>query len=223
MPDGGACPLCGSERTRLFAHSGPRSYFDCGVCRLAHLAPRQRLAAGAERRHYETHENDPSDAAYRAFLERLAAPMAAQLPAGARGLDYGAGPGPTLSVMLEERGFPMAIYDPIYAPDRGALRQTYDFISCSETVEHFFSPSEEFERLQRLLWPGGCLGVMTPLLMDDCVFESWYYARDPTHVCFYRPATMHWLAERHGWTVSFPSRNVILFRKSPAAGPASRH
>jgi len=49
-----------------------------------------------------------ADPRYRRFLARLAEPLIAHLPKGARGLDFGCGPGPTLSLMLREAGFACA-------------------------------------------------------------------------------------------------------------------
>ncbi|MEX0601220.1 MAG: class I SAM-dependent methyltransferase, partial [Rhodothermales bacterium] len=135
------------------------------------------------------------------------------LPAGAAGLDYGSGPGPTLSVMLEERGHPMAIYDPFFAPDERVFDRSYDFITCSETVEHFFRPREEFERLYGLLRPGGWLGVMTRFVTDRD-FETWWYVRDATHVCFYRTETMYWIEEQFDWTLHLPAPDVALFQRA---------
>jgi SAM-dependent methyltransferase len=214
------CPLCRSAGVRPLAPAHGRSYRECGVCGLVHVPPEHRLGPAEELAHYGTHENDPEDPGYRAFLDRLAAPLALRLPAGAEGLDFGSGPGPALSRMMRERGFSMEQYDPFFAPDADALRRTYDFVACTETAEHFFHPAEEFERLDRLLRPGGWLGVMTELLREDRALEGWRYARDPTHVCFYRPRTMHWIAERFGWSVELPHPNVALFQK-PTYGAAA--
>lgn len=207
------CPLCRSARVRFFANAHSREYLECRTCRLVYLVPDQRLDRAAERAHYATHENDPADPRYRAFLDRLAAPLVGRLPPGAEGLDFGSGPGPTLSLMLREQGFRMECFDPIFAPGEAALRRTYDFITCTEAAEHFFSPGDEFERLDRLLRPGGWLGLMTELLPHGRAFGEWRYARDPTHVCFYRESTMEWIAARFGWLAAFPCPNVVLFRK----------
>jgi hypothetical protein len=182
----------------------------------------QHLSSAAERARYETHRNDPTDAAYRAFLNRLAAPLIPRLPPGACGLDYGAGPGPTLSVMLAEQGFPMSNYDPFFAPDRRALHRTYDFITCTETVEHFARPGEEFARLDALLRPGGWLGVMTQMEESDAAFADWWYARDPTHVAFYRASTMRWIAGRFRWRIESPAASVTLFQKAEPRLPEER-
>lgn len=208
------CPLCGSEDLSAFESVAERRYYECAACRLVHLDPLQRLRPDEERAAYELHENDPQDARYRAFLEGLAGPLAERLTPGARGLDYGCGPGPTLSLMLEERGFPMALYDPFFVPDRSVLQRRYDFVTCSEASEHFFSPATEFARLDALVSPGGWLGIMTSMLPAREAFGKWHYARDPSHVSFYARSTMHWLAARFGWTALFPRSNVVLFRKA---------
>ncbi len=109
----------------------------------------------------------------------------------------------------------MSVYDPFFAPDPAVLDGSYDFITCTETVEHFFSPADEFERLNKMLRNGGWLGVMTEM-RNDSSFENWWYTRDPTHVCFYRVETMEWIALHFGWTLERPHRNVTLFRKPPA-------
>lgn len=207
------CPLCHSPSTHPFAQAHARTYLECPTCALVFLHPAQRLTPEAERAHYLTHENDPHDPRYRVFLDRLALPLMNRLAPGASGLDVGAGPGPTLSVMLEERGFPMEIYDPFFAPNPRALTRTYDFITASETVEHFYQPGNEFRRLDKLLRPGGILGVMTEIFRDEQSFGKWHYPRDPTHVSFYRAKTMQWIAEYFSYDVEFPTPNVIFFRK----------
>jgi SAM-dependent methyltransferase len=184
------CPLCRTARTRAYASTHHRDFFECEECRLVFVAPAQRLDAAAERARYETHRNDPGDDGYRAFLDRLCAPLVARLPTGAEGLDYGSGPGPTLSIMLAGHGHPTAHYDPFFAPAADVLRRTYDFVACSETLEHLYDPAAELARIDALLRPGGWFGVMTSVWTDDRPFGEWWYARDPTHVCFYRDATM---------------------------------
>jgi hypothetical protein len=129
------------------------------------------------------------------------------------GLDYGCGPGPTLSVMLEEKGFQMKIYDPYFFPQTDVLTGIYNFITCTETVEHFFRPGDELGRLNQLLRKGGWLGIMTEFLTPDQPFHSWWYRLDPTHICFWSRETMVWIAHRFGWNVEFPRKSVALFQK----------
>jgi hypothetical protein len=207
------CPLCRKDNSFLLARLGERRYLSCRECQLVFLSPEQRLPLDVERERYLQHNNHPDDPEYRKFLDRLLTHLKPNLQEGEKGLDYGAGPGPTLSLMLEEQGFTMNIYDPFFAPDPASLDQVYDFITCTETVEHFFCPAEEFARFNSMLRPGGWLGIMTEMLKADQEFEKWWYHRDPTHVSFYRKETMRWIGRKYGWEAVFPGRNVTLFQK----------
>jgi hypothetical protein len=211
-PDAG-CPLCRASSSRVFAELRGSTYFRCGVCALTYGAPADHPSPEQELLRYAIHQNDPADPRYRAYLAPLAEALAPSLAPGAEGLDYGSGPGPALPLMLEERGFRVALYDPFFAPDATVLTRQYDFITCSETAEHFAHPAEEFARFDRLLRPRGWLGVMTQLLEEDTDFARWHYARDVTHLCFYTPQTMTWIAERYGWSLAFPHQRVVLFGK----------
>lgn len=162
------------------------------------------------------HENDIFDPAYRRFLSKLAVPLIARLTAGARGLDYGCGPGPALAAMLGESGHPMALYDPFFFPDTAPLSRQYDFITCTEVAEHFHQPAIEFDRLEDMLRPGGWLAVMTCFQTDDTAFENWHYRKDPTHVVFYRAETFVHIARLRGWSCTIPCKNVALMQR-PAA------
>jgi SAM-dependent methyltransferase len=207
------CPLCGANQPVLRARAHGRTYFQCARCRLTFIDPEHRLDAEAERLHYGSHQNDPRDARYRRFLSRLADPLVARLKDGAEGLDYGSGPGPTLSVMLEEQGYRMRIFDPFFSPDESALHRRYDFITATEVVEHFHAPGHELDRLERLLRPGGWLAIMTELLDGEQDISAWRYARDPTHAIFLSSATLGWIAGHYGWRLEVPGENVALFQK----------
>jgi hypothetical protein len=210
------CVLCLADDPPQVETGDGKRYADCARCGLIHLEPSHHPTAQAERAHYDTHDNDPGDARYRGFLSRLAEPLLKRLPPGAGGLDYGAGPGPTLSVMLAERGHPTAVYDPFFHPDRAVLERRYDFVTCSETAEHFHRPREVLVRLRDLLRPDGILAVMTVMYPGPepagADFAGWWYRRDPTHVSFYRPRTFEWIAEWLGWTAELPRPNVALLR-----------
>jgi len=208
------CPLCASAETAFYHRDQRREYLGCRRCELVFVPPAYRLSPAEERAVYDRHENSPEDLGYRRFLARLADPLRERLAPGARGLDFGAGPGPTLSVMFEEAGHPMAIYDPFYAPDASMLARTYDFITATEVVEHLFAPGEELTRLAGLLRPGGWLGLMTKRVSDREAFARWHYILDPTHVCFFGEATFQWLADALGMSVEFPAADVVLLRKA---------
>lgn len=214
------CPVCISASVRPFMHVGGRDYLRCEACEATFLLPGQRPAAALERAEYRLHRNDADDPGYRRFLARLAEPLRARLAPAAQGLDYGCGPGPALAAMLRAAGHPMQVWDPFFAADPAPLARRYDFVTCTEVVEHFHDPAAEFARLDGLLRPGGWLGLTTCFQTDDARFAGWHYRRDPTHVVFYRAATFHVIARRFGWRCEIPARNVVLMRK-PAAGRAA--
>lgn len=214
-----ACPLC-AGRSRRFHRDARREYLRCGVCALVFVPRAQHLDASAQKAVYDRHDNRPDDPRYRAFLSRLLEPLAARLPAGARGLDFGSGPGPTLSIMLEEAGFPVRIYDPIYAPDPGALEARYDFVTSTEVFEHLAEPGREIRRVLAALRPRGWLGVMTKRVRDAAAFADWHYILDPTHVCFFSEHTFRYVADRHGLELELPGPDTVLMRKGPVDAPA---
>lgn len=211
------CPLCASAETAFYYRDARRDYRHCRRCDLVFVPPVFRLSPAEERAVYDQHENSPDDLGYRRFLGRLFDPLRERLAPGARGLDFGAGPGPTLSVMFEEAGHPMAIYDPFYAPDAGVLEEEYDFITATEVAEHLFAPGEVLARLAGRLRPGGWLGLMTKRTTTREAFARWHYILDPTHVGFFSEASFQWLAESLGMSVEFPAADVVLLQK-PAAG-----
>lgn len=173
------------------------------------------LDADAEKQVYDLHDNNPEDPGYRRFLGRLTDPLVERLAPGAEGLEFGCGPGPALAVMLAEQGRPVTLYDPFFCPSPEALTRRYDFITCTEVVEHLHDPWQTFTQLDSLLRPGGWLGVMTCFQTDDARFANWHYRRDPTHVVFYREATLAWLARQFRWQLEVPVKDVALFRKNP--------
>ena len=210
------CPVCRAGSPVPFRRVRGRDYWRCRHCAATLLDPAGRLPRQDEYAHYLTHEIDSADPRYRAFLARLADPLLAKLTPGSTGLDYGCGPGPALAEMLREAGHRVALYDPFFHPDDGPLRYCYDFIVCTETAEHFFRPAQEFDRLDCLLRPGGWLGLMTCFQTEDSLFENWHYAKDPTHVTFYREETLCVIAVQRDWACEIVDRNVALFQKRSA-------
>ncbi len=207
------CPLCAATGAGPWHRDQRREYLRCESCRLVFVPPDYHLDPAAERAEYELHENEPADPGYRRFLGRLADPLAGRLAPGARGLDFGCGPGPALAAMLGEAGFEVALYDPFFFPDRTVLSGSYDFITATEVVEHLRRPGEELEALWELLRPGGYLGVMTKLVLDRDAFARWHYKNDPTHVAFFSRETWRWWAECHEADLEFPGADVIVLRR----------
>jgi hypothetical protein len=207
------CPLCGLEDAAPFFRSRTREFERCARCDMVFVPARFHLDEKGQLERYLTHNNDPADVEYRRFLSRLLDSLRPYLRPGMVGLDYGAGPGPALAIMMREEGFDVRVYDPFFHPDGSALQTSYDFITCTETAEHFSDPLRDFQRLDGMLRPSGWLGVMTGMLDSWDNFPGWHYHRDPTHICFYSSETMAWIGERLSWEVLLPRPNVVLFHK----------
>ena len=114
---------------------------------------------------------------------------------------------------MKKDGFEVFLYDPFFYPDKDVLTKQYDFITCTETVEHFHNPWKEFNTLNTILKPNGWLGVMTSFLTTDVMFENWYYRRDPTHVTFYSEKTFQVIASQRNWICEIKSKDIALLKK----------
>jgi 2-polyprenyl-3-methyl-5-hydroxy-6-metoxy-1,4-benzoquinol methylase len=170
------------------------------------------LSPEKEKARYLTHRNEAGQEGYVAFLTPMVEELLTRVSAGAEGLDFGSGPGPVLAELLRRAGCAMQVYDPYFSPEVSVLDQRYDFVTCTETVEHFHEPGREFARLAALLKPGGWLAVMTRLLGEGEDFPGWWYRNDATHVCFYAEETLSWIAKRHGWRLERPRPTVAFFK-----------
>lgn len=206
------CPLC-RHSVLSTIDCPPQRYYRCLHCKLVFLDFLQRPDPAEERRHYDLHVNHPDDPGYRRFLSRAMQPVLDTITPPASGLDFGCGPGPTLSVMLREHGYECADHDPIYFPDQELLQSQYDFVTCSEVIEHVHQPDAVWPLLARLLKPGGLLVVMTKRLRSLEAFPDWHYRRDPTHVCFYSVATFEWVAARHAMTLTVHGDDVVSLKR----------
>jgi hypothetical protein len=208
------CPLCDSDRLKSFYKDKKRSYIRCCHCELVFVPESFWLSQEEEKATYDLHENDPLDEAYRRFLSRLSEPLLQKLRGKQHGLDFGCGPGPALSLLLQAGGMQVDLYDRFYFNDRSLLEKNYDFICATEVLEHLHQPGSEFERLVSMLKTGGWLGIMTKLVINEQAFKNWHYIRDMTHICFYSRSTFEYLARRFNMQVEFIANDVILLKKS---------
>jgi len=180
------------------------------------FADRQTLlTANEELAQYRLHQNELTDLGYRRFLQRLATPLLSALPAQKRkGLDFGCGPGPLLALMLREAGHDMAVWDPFFAKDDAVLLEQYDFICCSEAIEHFVNPAQEWSLWLSLLKPGGILAIMTKRYSSAEAFVYWHYKNEPTHVSFFSEHTFAYLAGRDGFRLQVVDKDVVLLLRN---------
>lgn len=170
-----------------------------------------------ERKQYEQHNNSIENEGYVAmftnFLDFIQT-HSKEKPQSA--LDFGSGPGPVLAKLLEHQGIQTQIYDPNFAPNKDVLDEKYDLITSTEVIEHLEDPLKTLKELLQSLKVGGYLGIMTQFHPNEKEkFLSWWYPRDPTHICFYTPRTLKQLAKHLDLElVAFDQKSQALFRKS---------
>lgn len=200
--------------TYFFLEDRLRIYCRCKRCELVSVPSRYHLNPEQEKQEYDKHQNSPDDRGYRQFLNRLAQPLLEKVTKGSYGLDFGCGPGPTLSCMLEEQGTQVELYDLYYFPQTAVLAREYDFVTATEVVEHLREPASELERMWACVKPGGVLGIMTRLVRNREAFSRWHYKNDPTHIQFFSLPTLHYLAEQ--WRAGFEqfADDAFIFSKA---------
>ena len=208
-----ACPLCGGSEVNPAATAFGRELRGCATCSLLFVAPGQRIPRAEEVARYEQHDNRADDPRYVAHLRRLADPVLERTRPGARGLDYGCGPAPVLGAILTDAGRPTASYDPHFRNEPAILEEWYDVITCCEVLEHVHEPARLLRRFDGMLALGGIIGIMTGLRDDTTDLATWWYLRDPTHVCFYSRPTLDWIAQRFSWRAEYPAANVVIFAR----------
>ena len=208
------CPMCRDDKIIEFYSDKNRNYFQCSRCDLIFVSHEQFLSPAKEKERYDLHTNNPNDINYRNFLKRILDPINLQIPQNSLGLDFGCGPGPTLSLMFQDAGHRVELFDPFYKNNTDVFNHSYDFITATEVIEHLHNPYNEIKELWNCLKPNGLLGFMTGFVMDKKTFSSWYYIRDLTHVCFYSKATFLWLAADLNASVSFSEPDIAILTKN---------
>jgi len=164
---------------------------------------------------YTTHKNNSEDQGYVEFLRKIIPPLKPFLPTKFNALDFGCGPGPTLSLLLEEMGGNVENYDPIFFPDAHLLvPETYDVVTSTEVVEHFKTPRQDWDLLTGLVKDNGLLAIMTLLYSNEIDYKSWWYKNDGTHVVFYQQKTLEYLASTYNLEILYTdNKSITIFKK----------
>ena len=207
------CPLCQCKQSTLYAQDETGEYRLCRKCSLVYVLEQEYLDEDAEKARYDLHTNSSEDAGYRKYLSKVSTPVLQRISKDARGLDFGSGPGPTLSLLFEEAGHEMNIYDHFYAKDKKVLEKKYDFITSTEVVEHLYQPGLVLDDLWKMINTEGLLCLLTQVYVKQDAFAKWYYKNDATHVCFFSLETMHWLANRWKADLEVISKDIFIFTK----------
>jgi hypothetical protein len=189
--------------------------FMCPKCSLVFKDPAGFWSQEQDTARYTTHNNNSADQGYVEFLKKIIPPLTPFLPPKFNALDFGCGPGPTLSLLLEEIGGVVENYDPIFFPDAYLLiPETYNLVTSTEVVEHFKSPKQDWDLLAGLVKDHGVLAIMTLLYSSEIDYKSWWYKNDGTHVVFYQKETMEYLAKEYNLDILYTdNKSIIIFKK----------
>lgn len=204
------CPMC-KTKSPLFYSSKKKRFFECSHC-LGIFASKDFLPDDAlEVERYTAHNNDVNDPRYREFVRPITSHIEKYFGPTHKGLDFGSGTGPVITVYLREKGYEIETFDPFFDNRPEVLNHTYDYIACCEVIEHFHKPHEEFKKLRNLLKPNGKLFLMTDPYHDAIDFQNWYYKNDPTHVFLYRNETFQWIQKEFNFkSVEIKGRLIIF-------------
>ena len=205
------CLLCQKDKTHQLAQTP--QFYRCPHCNSIFRSREFLLTTELEKARYLLHENDVSDKGYQSFVAPLVKAVSDNFQHHTFGLDYGAGPAPVAAKLLTEQGYELRFWDPFFHANPKVLETNYDFIICCETIEHFYHPLEEFQRMYRLLKPNGKLFCMTDLLPEMSTFNDWYYKNDATHVLFYSEENLQWIKETVGFSKLSIQDRIITFSK----------
>ncbi|MBK5196280.1 MAG: class I SAM-dependent methyltransferase [Proteiniphilum sp.] len=205
------CPLCEAVTDKICTVIKNRKYYRCAQCDGVFMDSAFLPDRTEEAYRYREHNNDVYDDRYRAFVSPIVEAVLENFTAENRGLDFGAGTGPVISKMLEEKGYDIRQYDPFFHADRSLLNKQYDYVVACEVIEHFHYPASEFLLLRGLLNDNGKLYCRTSILHPEQNFESWYYKDDPTHVFFYSPITAEKIRDKFGFKRVDINGNLIIF------------
>ena len=216
------CPLCHSKKLSLFSQFieksfgqlNERFYYCCSQCQLIFLRPDLRLSADQEEERYKTHQNSADNSGYTQFLSQILTPLQSVISKSDRGLDFGCGPEPVLVQMMQDSDFQMDYFDPLFFPHTEELKQKYDFLTCTEVLEHVFDLKTFLYKMQSLLRENGVFACMTSLYESSIDFKSWPYRKDDTHVCFFQQETMVFIQKMLNWNLIYQSANKVFIFKN---------
>lgn len=205
------CLLCAHP-----AQSAELQTYDCEHCGLKFKDPASFITPAEEAIRYSHHNNDSSDEGYRKFLNKLVTPLQNFLPAGQfNHIDFGCGPEPTVSLLLQSSKVQSRNYDPQFYPDNDLLTKNfYDVLTSTEVVEHFRNPANDWNLMISLVKQNGIMAIMTQLLKDETKYTDWWYKNDPTHIVFYRKKTIDMICRIHNLDLLFcDQQSVMIFKK----------
>ena len=200
------CKICKAHTLKWVHRNMKSDYFYCPTCHFVAKDSAIRVSSDTALMIYNKHQNATDDPEYKAYFRRfLQSAVVPYANGGKEGLDYGSGPAPVLAHLLtNEYGYAMTLYDLYYAPTPIDPNKKFDLITSTEVVEHVEDPLEYFSKLKSHLKADGILAIMTQFHdKDETGFNAWHYPRDRSHISFFTPETMAYIAQLLGLKVVY--------------------
>jgi len=216
------CKICNHAVRNVFDGQFKINYYFCPHCEFLFLDEAHVLPAEREKAEYLTHNNTLENKGYvdmfLNLVRKAVSPFQSSMAQGVSlsALDFGSGPGDCVlaHVLKKEFGYRVDPYDIYFSPAKIYEGKQYHLITCTEVIEHLKKPLEILKILKNHLKPGGILLITTlfhPIkgflpggeLEGEEVFQKWWYRRDVTHICFFRPKTFQYLAAMLGMDILF--------------------
>ena len=210
------CLLCHQTQNLVEFHRNEKGliFWKCLDCGFIFKHLQDHLSPEAEKSRYELHQNNVQDLEYQNFLMPVIEAVTRCQLKTHQGLDYGCGPSSAISYLLKQKGFVVAEFDPYFHPHQELLKVSYDYITCTEVIEHMSHPAVEFKKLRNLLKPQGRLYIKTSLTDEIKNFGNWYYQRDPTHVGFFNQSSLEYIKNKFGFLKLEIFEKYLVFETS---------
>lgn len=211
------CKICFSHTKKYSDPHSSKTYTHCLNCQCIALEPSFWVSKKDERNQYDQHKNSLENEGYvKMFEDFLDFFWKDIVPESPFVLDFGSGPTPVLATLLQRRGALVTCYDKFYHPDTSFEHHHYDLITSTEVFEHLENPLETLRHLTQHVKNKGYIAIMT-LFHDNSmeIFWKWWYRRDPTHIVFYTPLTLQYLAKQCGLAlIKTDDKRIALFQKT---------
>jgi hypothetical protein len=206
------CLLCDTQdrMEEIYRNEKSEVFWKCSHCGLIFKDPSSRLSLEAESSRYRHHQNDVLDPNYQNFLLPVVQEVLKNHQPSEMGIDFGCGPASVIKHLLEKSGFQLEVYDPLFFPNEKVLEQKFDFVTCTEVVEHFSNPKKGFDTLFGLLKPKAKLYIKTSLTDEVPNFAKWHYHRDPTHVSFYNKKSLNYIQSKYQKTLNITQTQITF-------------
>lgn len=207
------CVLCSNTHISILENTLDKEYYICNNCGIIFTSTKYHLNKKEEESRYKFHQNTIENIGYIKFLEQIISPCFKYINTNMIGLDFGCGPNPVLSQLLEKKGIKCEFYDPYFFNNLN-FENKYDFIFATECFEHFFLPKKELKLISNILKPNGILAIMTEFYTNIDFFSNWYYIKDPTHICFYNRESFDFICQSWKYKILYTdNKRVIILKK----------